>query len=268
MKDALDLFFELSNEDRLNILTAIQEKPSKLTQISTTLSLPNQEVSRQLTRLISLDLCYRDGDGFYHLTPYAEQAIKLIPGFEFLSKHRSYFKTHTPGGLPLDFQLKIGELSSCVPMGDVMTNLYEIQQMTVEADEYLWFIVEQGNISISGPIEDAIRRGVEYRVILPSNIAPSEHYTNYIKGWGPDHPLRSNKAHRKYLNKLPVALIMSEKEVSQIIFPTIEGKLDYTGFKAKGGEAHRWCGDVFTSLWENASSETPKQLRDLLRLDQ
>lgn len=63
-------------------------------------------------------------------------------------------------------------------------------------------------------------------------------------------------------------MIMSEKEVSQLQFPTLEGKLDYTGFEAKDSEAHRWCMDVFAYLWENASTEAPKRLRDLLRLDQ
>lgn len=268
MKNSLDLFFELSNEDRLSILTSLQVKPLKLTQISSQLKLPNQEVSRQLARLVALDLCYRDGEGLYNLTPYAEQAIKLIPGFEFLSKNRSYFKTHTARGLPLEFQLRIGELSSCVPLSDVMTTLYDIQQKITEATEYIWFITEQGNIMIGGSIEDAIRRGVEYKVILPRNITPSEPYTHYIKGWGPDHPLRSSKAQRRYLDSLPVALNMSEKEAPQILFPTLEGKLDYTGFKANGGEAHRWCRDLFRYYWENASTEAPKRLRDLLRLDQ
>ncbi len=103
MKDSLDLLFELSNEDRLHILTTLQSKSLKLTELSTEVTLPNQEVSRQLARLSALDLCFRDGKGLYNLTPYAEQVLKLIPGFEFLSKHRSYFRTHTAGGLPLSF---------------------------------------------------------------------------------------------------------------------------------------------------------------------
>lgn len=32
---SLDLFFELSSEDRLSILKTLQEKPSKLTELST-----------------------------------------------------------------------------------------------------------------------------------------------------------------------------------------------------------------------------------------
>ncbi len=94
MKDSLDLLFELSNEDRLRILTTLQDGPSKLTQLSNKLQLPNQEVSRHLTRLVTLDLCYRGGDGSFRLTPSAEHAIKLTSGYDFISKNSTYFKTH------------------------------------------------------------------------------------------------------------------------------------------------------------------------------
>ena len=129
MSHKLDLFFELSNEDRLRILTTLQNEPLKLTQLSNKLDLPNQEVSRHLARLVTLDLCYRDGEGSYRLTPYAEHAIKLTSGYEFISKNRTYFKTHTAMGLPIQFQLRIGELIKCMPISDVMTNLSDVRDM-------------------------------------------------------------------------------------------------------------------------------------------
>jgi len=260
LKDSLDLLFELSNEDRLRILTNLQVKPSKLTELSTEIKLPNQEVSRQLARLSSLDLCFRDGKGLYNLTPYAEQVIKLIPGFEFLSKHRAYFKTHTAGGLPTEFQLRIGELSSCAPINDVVTSLSEMQQMIGEAEEYIWSIVEQPNITNAPLTEDAVRRGVQNKIILPRNLVPSDAYLHYLRGMGPDHPLRSAKMERRFLDKLQISLVMSEREAPWILFPTLDGKLDYSGFKAKGGEALKWCGDVFMHYWETATTVAPEKL--------
>jgi len=267
LSNALDLFFELSSEDRLHILTALQEKPAKLTQLSNRLKLHNQEVSRQLARLIAQDLCYRDGEGNYNLTPYAEHVVKLTPGFEFLSKNKSYFRTHTARGLSHEFQLRIGELAECTPVSDVLTGIYDLQQMILNASQHMWFIIEQGNIAVSKYIEEAIRRGVEYKVIIPSGIVPSEPYLQYIKSWGPDHPLLSDKAQRRYLDKLPLSLSLSDKEAPQILFPTVEGKLDYTGFKAVGEEEYKWCRDVFTFYWEKASDETPKKLRHILGLE-
>ncbi len=260
MKDSLDLFFELSSEDRLRILTTLQWKPLKLTELSAEIKTNNQEVSRQLARLVALDLCYRDGKGLYNLTPYAEQVIKLISGYEFLSTNRSYFKTHVAAGLPLEFQHRLGELSSCALISDVVTSLSDMQQMIGEAEEHIWSIVEQPNITNAKLTEDAVRRGVENKIIMPSNIVPSESYIRYLKGMGPDYPLRSARSGRRFLNKLPVSLVMSEKEAPWILFPTLDDKLDYYGFKAKGGDALKWCGDVFMHYWKAASYLPPDGL--------
>ena len=267
MKEALDLFFELSSDERLGILSALQDMPAKLTQLSNHLKLHNQEVSRQLARLTALDLCYRDGEGKYNLTPYAQHVIRLVPGFGFLSKNRSFFRTHTAMGLPLNLQLRIGELAECMPLTDILAGIYDTQQMVLNSSEYLWFIIEQGNVAISQVIEEAIKRGVKYRVIVPSNLVPSKPYLEYLRSWGPDHPLRSENVERRYLDKPPIGLSLSEKEAPQILFPTLEGSLDYTGFKAAGEEAHRWCRDVFMFYWEKASKEMPKRLRRILEAE-
>jgi predicted transcriptional regulator len=264
LSDALDLFFELSNEDRLKILTTLRDNPAKLTQISTTLGLPNQEVSRQLSRLTTLNLCYRDGEGAYRLTPYAEMALTLTSGYEFLSKNRFYFKTHTAAGLSMAFQLRMGELVACKPISEVLTNMYDVQKAIDGAEEHLWYIVEQGNMSVAKAIENAALRGVDYRVIMPNEIKPSEPYTEYIRGWPPSHPLRSKNVHRRYLETLPLGLVVTEKEAPQILFPTLDGKLDYSGFKAADSDSVRWCHEIFLHYWELASSRMPKSFLDLL----
>jgi hypothetical protein len=94
-------------------------------------------------------------------------------------------------GYPSQFQLRIGELSSCVPISDVMTNLADIQTMVEGASEDIWYMHEQGNVPLAHSLEDAIKRGVEYRVLMPNDIKPSEPYTQYIKSWHPNHPLRA-----------------------------------------------------------------------------
>ena len=44
-----DFFFELSNQDRLDIMKLIDKRPLKLSHISKELDLPMQEISRQKT---------------------------------------------------------------------------------------------------------------------------------------------------------------------------------------------------------------------------
>jgi predicted transcriptional regulator len=80
----------------------------------------------------------------------------------------------------------------------------------------------------------------------------------------PNHPLGSVKSERRFLDILPISLVMSEREAPWILFPTLDGKLDYYGFKAKEGEALKWCGDVFRHFWGAASTVAPERLRYLI----
>jgi predicted transcriptional regulator len=262
MKDALDLFFELSSDNRFQIIKALQEKPSKLIELSNRIELPNQEVSRQLVRLTNLDLCHRDSKGFFLLTPYAEYVLTLFPGYDFLSKNRVYFRNHVMSLIPLEFQLRIGELVSSIPIPDPITNQYEVQQTLIGAEKFILTIAEQGNLINGKLVENAIRKGVTNRIMLPVNLVPSEAYVNYMRSFGIDHPFRSILADRRYLDKIPLGLIMNEKEVPVIYFPTIEGNLDYTGFKAKDSIALKWCSDLFEYFWSNGV-RTPPRLVEL-----
>ena len=128
----------------------------------------------------------------------------------------------------------------------------------------LWFIQEQANIGIADCVEDAIRRGVEYKVIFPCDIVPSEHYVKYIRTWKPGHPMLSKKAERRYLPSLPLSLMLSDKEVAQIAFPTVEGKMDYQGFKSRDDEARKWCRDVFVYSWGHATEKAPDAIVEIL----
>ncbi len=262
VKDAQDLFFELSSDERLRILTALQGNPRKLTQISTELELPNQEVSRQLSRLVALDLCLRDSAGLYSLTPYAGDALILMPGYEFLAKHRLYFRTHSTASLPMEFRLRIGELASCAPISDIVTSQFEVQQTLAGASVEIRSIVEVGNLTNVKLVEDALRRGVENRIILPMGLQPSDAYVSYMRSCGVDHPNRSGKANRRYIERIPIGLVMSEREATQILFPNLEGKLDYSGFKSRGKDALKWCTDLFNHLW-GISVKTPPRLVEL-----
>jgi len=103
MERLCSLFFELSNEDRLNIILKMMDEPKKLTHIANELDLTVQECSRQLSRLTDIDLVTKDPDGFFVLQPYGRHAFRLFPGFQYLTEHVEYFNKHTLTGLPEKF---------------------------------------------------------------------------------------------------------------------------------------------------------------------
>ncbi len=87
MENVCNLFFELSNEDRLRIMTELEKEPLKLTHISKKLDLTSSETHRQLSRLLETKLVVKDVEGFFSLTPFGEQVLQWIPGFTFISEN-------------------------------------------------------------------------------------------------------------------------------------------------------------------------------------
>ena len=129
MVDIHDLFFELSNESRLDIIRLVQENPHKLSQIARTLELPVQEISRQLARLVKVKLVTKMAEGGYMVTPQGRNLLRLLPGFEFLSKNSEYNEKNTLEKLPSRFMNRVGELLEGTPVNEIMNTFVSVERL-------------------------------------------------------------------------------------------------------------------------------------------
>lgn len=86
MEPLRNLLFELAGEDRLNILLELKNKPLKLSDLSKKLYFTIQETSRNISRLTEAKLIIKEADGCFRLTPYGEETLDLLAGFNFLSR--------------------------------------------------------------------------------------------------------------------------------------------------------------------------------------
>jgi predicted transcriptional regulator len=59
-----DLLFEMSNENRYNILLLIREESKRITDLTRITELTTTEVRRHVSRLAELGLLRRDVEGF------------------------------------------------------------------------------------------------------------------------------------------------------------------------------------------------------------
>jgi predicted transcriptional regulator len=246
MEKLSNLLFELSNEDRLRILLELEEKAMRLTHLSDNLNLTVQETARHLMRLSNAKLIKRGVNGLHRLTPYGEHSITLLPGFEFLSKNREYFTTHTLSQLPLEFIIKIGDLKKCTFEDDVMKAFHNLENMIQNAQKYVWLLTNQVLISTQPLLEKAVKRGFKFRLILPENLTPPQGF----KPTPVPKLIRTTK-------KVEVTVAISEKG-GGVSFPTSEGKIDYWAFRLVDERAHKWCRDLFLHYWERAKPGIPK----------
>jgi len=165
-----NLLFELSNEERLAILTHLKQEPMKLTHLSQRLIYTPQEASRNVSRLSKAKLIERDPDGVYHLSPLGEEALKLLDGYRFLSKHSEYFSTHTLRDIPVEFTDRLGALVNAEKPSEIMSFLSTVEDMMAEAEEYVLTIADEILQSYL-PLElDSIMRGVKNRTIVQRGV--------------------------------------------------------------------------------------------------
>ena len=266
MERLCDLLFELSNEDRLNILKVLGEEPMKISHVAKRLDFTVQETSRNLSRLSDANLISRGADGNFSLTAYGKSALDFLPGYEFLSAHPDYLNTHTLDRLPHEFFTRIGDLANCTYMGDVMITFYEAEKMMDEAEEYLWLASDQHMVSSVPHIHHAIEKGVKVRILTPVDLTYPEGYFEQeaVKAYWPVYLSARNAGQyeERWLETVDTPMGLSDKLRGRLFFPKVEGGYDYKGFTVTDERSHRFVKDLFEYYWERASTRVPEHLLD------
>jgi predicted transcriptional regulator len=127
-----DLLFELSSEERMDILVKLNRKPMKLSHIAPELKITVAEASRHLQRLSDTGLIQKNSDGLYAVTPYGSLVLSLMPGLDFTSRNRGYFSEHLVSVIPHKFRNRIGELATGTLLSEMMTTFFKIFQQILQ----------------------------------------------------------------------------------------------------------------------------------------
>jgi predicted transcriptional regulator len=238
----------------------LKKTPLKLSHISSKLDFTVQETSRNVLRLSDAKLIRKDVDGTFHLTPYGEEVLNLLPGFRVLFKNREYFMTHTLSRFPPQFRAGLGILNNFDFASDVMVTFHNIEKMIAKAEEFVWILTNQVLASTVPYLMQELERGGEFRLLMPKDYLPSKDVRELVTNPVFAKATRSNKLEIKFLEIVDVCLCLSENEVSVLAFSNLEGRLDYTGFKAEGELAVEWSKALYTYYWNRATSQIPNQL--------
>ena len=238
-----DLFFKLSNEDRVKILYQINIEPSTITVLAKKLGLSTQEVSRHVSRLMDQRIVTRNIHGEIILDNYGRAILFCLPYFQFITQYKDYFNSHTLHGVPSNFIVRLHEIQDSILVEDPMTVFQRIQLMSENADEYIYRLTDQHLTMIYPQIQSAADRGVEFKLLESLHYRPNPAATVYP---------RVAPSETRGLENIPMFLALSEKEVAAIAFPLTSGGFDYYGFSSDDPKTHEWCLDLFSYYWERA----------------
>lgn len=265
MEDLCDLLFELSNEDRLRILFELEKENLKVSHISQRLDFTVQETSRNISRLVDLGLIRRTEESDYALTPYGSTSINLLAPYFFLTENKDYMNTHLTDRLPPNFLARIGELRKCERITDPLQMLSNMERVFNEAEEWHRYISPFRAMSHNSLayVVKKLDEGVKITNIEETNYEVPVNTVERI----PQEEIQAIKEHWKkgnaqyrYLDKIDIRINMSEKEVSILTFPKLNGDVDLLGFASKDTTFHKWCTDLFDYYWERGKTKTTFQI--------
>lgn len=251
----MNLFFELSNEDRLEILGQLKTNAMNLTSLSRRLNLSLQETSRHIYRLHKIGLIQKDRDRF-HITSYGESVLKHLKALQFLSRHKNYFNSHSLAVLPEEFVRRIGDLVDCRYEDNSVLLWNNVQRILEEAENHVWTLTGQYDVASARMIPRALSRGVTMM-----NIDRVDGYTDLSHLVAiPREDLqvvfdarKTGQLKEKMLERVDMFLWISDKE-ALLAFPSNDGKFDYQGFICKDKNALTWCRKLFQHYWERAQT--------------
>lgn len=163
--------------------------------------------------------------------------------------------------IPYSFTLSLGDLEKMTFSEDVMLTIYNVEKMIKEADEYVWIMIDQMIFSLYEPIKDALERGVKVMVMRPRGWALLDEVKHELGEELITYLFKSNQSgqlEQREPETIDVFMALSDKEVASLGFKNLDGKLDYFAFKTDDPVARKWCEELFTYYWENASQAPVK----------
>ena len=245
-----DILFELSNQDRYNILQALREENYNVTNMARHLSITTQEASRHLTRLVDTGLIEKTISGEYDLTSYGRLILDQSSGVLFATLNMGYFKNHKTDDLPVKFVSRLTELNNSRLVTDVMVTFANIERIIDEASEYIWRLTDRYNMMSLPKLEEATNRGVNFRLMQSRDF-------KYPPDWpGPGVVLKEARLSGRFEVRTSyeanIFIAMNEKEVAILAFPMENNMYDYRGFSSTDPRFLDWCSDIFEYYWGTA----------------
>ena len=248
--------FEISSEQRLNILFRLQKQKSTMSKIAKELQATMPEVFRNFERLTKAGLIEKDPDSNYHLTLYGRTVCANLSSLFFVKNFEKYFKNHDYGDIPEKFIQRIGVLSSAQHIKGVVKMLEVWKKIHNEAKDYIHNILAE--VPYSNEIIEVVvsqaKKNTKIRSIFSESVIIPEARKELFDKLGFKKFIQNGIIERKMRKDVKVVVLLNEKEAC-ILFPTKDGDADMSEMLySTDSHFHEWCSDYFKYCWENTTA--------------
>ena len=267
------IFFELSSDQRLSILFKLNRQQSEtgvynLSKLAKHLNVTMQEVHRNLNRLVDAGLIEKDSAGIFSLTTFGNTIINQIATFDFLSRNKEYFSTHTFGKeTRMKFIQRIGALNNCEFISGLVAVIELWKRLYTESSEYIYGMLPQIPLDLIEAVIPKIKEhgGIKFNYILPQKAMVPKKRTELLKNAGFHEFIKKGIVERRMVDRIQVAIVLNEKQAT-VMFPTAkgQGETDMNSvFYSEDPLFHEWCLDYFRYNWYNSKSFDESKLLEV-----
>jgi predicted transcriptional regulator len=248
--DLSELLFELSNEQRLKILNILSCHNQNLKDFSKNMTIPKPEIYRNLKRLISAGIIYKDNKNDYALTTSGKIIMSQLQNFLFLENYSNILENHDLNFIPIQFQASIGELKNI----KIVEGTIEGFNLTVErfgkSQTYEHIMTKEIFTSFIEPIKKMIERGVEIRLLLQRNA--EKEFFEVLESIAYK---RNGKIKARFVDTVEMAILVDKKS-GEFNIPFSNGEIDYsTTFYAERENEINWVNSLFKYYWDHKTGD-------------
>jgi len=249
-------FLELASEQRIRILSYLEQKKTNLSTITKELDATPSEVHRNINRLMDAGLIKKDQERDYDLTLFGKVVCKYTDSLFFIPENKEFFNTHTFGELSPKFIQRIGSLHSHNLIKGVVKVLEQWKQIHSNAEKYVY------NILVEVPyfpdfidvVASKLDKGIKIKSIFSENVIVPDERKEIFEKRNFQEYIKNGILERKMQKTTSIVVILNEKEAG-VVFPNTLGGINLGEMLySKEAAFHEWCLDFFNESWNNSTS--------------
>lgn len=268
------IFFELASDQRLSILFKLNKQQSKtdgsynLSKLAKNLNITMQEIHRNLNRLLDAGLIEKDSAGIFSLTTFGNAIITQISTFDFLSRNKEYFSTHTLGAeTRMKFIQRIGALNNSEYVSGLVAVIELWKRIYRESREYIFGMLPQIPLDLIETVIPKIKieGGIKFNYILPQKAMVPKKRSELLESAGFNNFIKDGIVERRMVDRMQIATVLNEKQAT-VMFPMAKGQEEAdmnSVFYSEDPLFHEWCMDYFRYSWHNSKSFDESKLHEV-----
>ncbi len=232
-----ELFAELASKNRLAIIYALEKGPLKFSQIATQIGATSPELSRQLNRLMDVELIQKDAEGVYSLSPLSQALLPSMASFEVIGKFSKFFRKHDVSSIPPELSRRLDALEDGEVIEGVFVLMERVDRLFEEISEYSWYLSNDFPRFYISRIKKKLHEGVEIRVLYPESLIDlilSESDNDIIQ-----------KVEMRAIDEVNIIINVSDS-FGLIALPGPDGIIDRDMvLLGRTEQFKQWCRDIF-----------------------